>query len=58
MNTELNWLIEMQYHVIKSTALREDSWICLNLESDVVGRGQNFYDAIQNAMNAKGISSE
>jgi hypothetical protein len=47
-----NWLIEMRCHVIEDSAIRKDSWVCVDVDGDVVGRGRNYYDAIQNAMNS------
>lgn len=47
-----NWLIEMRCHVIEDSCLRPDSWVCVDVDGEVVGRGVDYYDAIQKAKDA------
>jgi hypothetical protein len=47
-----NWLIQERCHVVEDSIFRADSWACCDVDGNVVGRGRDYYDAIQNAMNA------
>lgn len=44
-----NWLIEYRCHVIEDSCIRPDSWVCVDVDGDVVGRGRDYYEAIQRA---------
>lgn len=44
-----NWLIQMRCHVIMDSCLRPDNWVCCDVDGDVLGRGCDYYEAIQNA---------
>ncbi len=49
-----NWLIQMRCHVIPDSCLRPDNWVCCDVDGDVVGRGCDYYEAIQNAKTSVG----